>query len=79
MLQAVQAGGGDGKKLARHGISGLLSMAAGVNYGYTFGFTQLHTDIRNAYLAGVFSNRWRRSLRTTTTRTTRAAAKARRG
>jgi hypothetical protein len=56
MEDAVNEGGGDGAKLARHGVSGLLNFASGINYGVT-GVTDA-TDLRNqislAYINGVF-------------------------
>jgi len=54
MLQAVNLGGGDGEKLARHGISGLLNIASGYPYSYSNDATALYNEIRNAYLTSTF-------------------------
>ena len=53
MLDAVNAGGGGGSKLARHGVSALLNIAADIAFPFT-DFIGLYDDIRNAYLTGVF-------------------------
>jgi uncharacterized repeat protein (TIGR01451 family) len=57
MLDAVNLGGGDGAKLARHGVSSLLNIAAGLNYPLPPGInnaTDLYNAIRNAYLTSTF-------------------------
>jgi hypothetical protein len=57
MLDAVSLGGGDGAKLARHGVSALLNLAAGLNYPLPPGInnaTDLYNAIRNAYLTSTF-------------------------
>jgi len=53
MLDAVNLGGGGGRKLARHGVAALLNIAAGLNYPYSDP-TALYNAIRNAYLTSTF-------------------------
>jgi hypothetical protein len=54
MLDAVGAGGGDENKLARHGVSALLNVAAlGSDYELPSGitsFTDLYNALRNAFI-----------------------------
>ena len=57
MLQAIKTGGGGGFKLARHGIAGLLSLAAGLNYSLPSGIANaaaLKTAMHDAYVNNVF-------------------------
>ena len=56
MEDAVNARGGGGAKLARHGVSGLLNFASGINYGVSgvADAADLTTQITNAYVTGVF-------------------------
>jgi len=54
MLGALNLMGGDGAKLARHGVAGLLNIAAGLNYSYSTNAAQLRNEIRNAYLTNTF-------------------------
>ena len=57
MHDAVSAGGGGPKALARQAVSALLSIGAGLNYQFPPGatdFTSLYNLIRSAYLSGTF-------------------------
>jgi hypothetical protein len=48
---AINLGGGDGQKLARHGVAGLLNFADGINYGVDGinSFTGLYNALKNAF------------------------------
>jgi hypothetical protein len=56
MEGAINLGGGEGKKLARHGVTGLLNFADGINYGVDGidSFTDLYNALGNAYLTYVY-------------------------
>ncbi len=54
MLDAITASGGGGAKLARHGVAGLLNIAAGLSYPFVGATPPLYDQIQTAYQTGVF-------------------------
>src|SRR5690606_36606239 len=57
MEDAINLGGGGGKKLARHSVAALLNIAAGLNYNYPAGISsaaELREAVRQAYITKTF-------------------------